>query len=75
MKLNKINVKVRCDVGLCKNQATYELTSEGVLAKRKIYLCEDCAKTIYELLAKEFTPKSPINLINKSMKKQGEVLK
>lgn len=75
MKLNKISVKVRCDIGLCKNQAAYEITGDGVLAKRKIYLCEDCAKTIYELLAKEFTPKSPMNLINKSMKRQSEVLK
>lgn len=75
MKLKKINVKVRCDVGLCKNQATYEITDDGVLAFRKIYICETCAKKLSELLAKEFTPKSPINVINKSMKRQGENLK
>lgn len=72
MKLTNLKVKVRCDFGLCKNQAKYEIFEDGVLAKRKIYLCEDCAKQLFELLLKEFVPKSPINVINKSVKRQGE---
>lgn len=75
MKLTNLNVKVRCDFGLCKNMAKYEIYEDGVLARRKIYLCEECAKQLFELLSKEFVPKSPINLINKSIKRQGEVLK
>lgn len=74
MKLAKLNVNVRCDFGLCKNIAKYEIFEDGVLARRKIYLCEDCAKQLFELLAKEYVPKSPINLIHKSIKKQGERL-
>lgn len=75
MKLAKLNVKVRCDFGLCRNYASYEIYEQGVLAKRKIYICEDCAKELFELLSKEFVPKSPVNLINKAVKKQGEKLK
>lgn len=74
MKLAKLNVKVRCDFGLCKNEAKYEIFEDGVLARRKIYLCEDCSKNLMELLSKEFVPKSPINLINKSIKRQGDKL-
>lgn len=74
MKLANLNVKVRCDFGLCKNQAKYEIYEDGVLARRKIYLCEDCAKQLFQLLSKEFVPKSPTNLIKKSIKRQGEVL-
>lgn len=74
MKLTNLKVNVRCDFGLCKNQAKYEIYEDGVLARRKIYLCEKCAKELFELLSKEFVPKSPINLINKSIKRQGEKL-
>lgn len=74
MKLAKLNVKVRCDFGLCKNLASYEFYEQGVLSRRKIYLCEDCAKQLFELLSKEFVPKSPVNLVKKAVKKQGEKL-
>ena len=75
MKLTNLKVKVRCDFGLCKNQAKYEIFEDGVLARRKIYLCEECAKQLFDLLSKEFVPKSPINVINRSVKRQGEKLK
>lgn len=74
MKLANLKVKVRCDFGLCKNLAKYEIYEDGVLSRRKIYLCEECAKTLYELLSKEFVPKSPMNVINRSLKRQGEKL-
>ena len=74
MKLTNLKVKVRCDFGLCKNQAKYEIFEDGVLARRKIYLCEECAKRLFDLLSKEFVPKSPINVINRSVKRQGEKL-
>lgn len=74
MKLANLNVKVRCDFGLCKNSAKYEIYDNGVLARRRIYICEECAKQLFELLSKEFVPKSPINMINKSVKRKGEKL-
>ncbi|MDE6565910.1 MAG: hypothetical protein K2L47_02445 [Clostridia bacterium] len=74
MKLANLKVKVRCDFGLCKNLAKYEIYEDGVLSRRKIYLCEECAKALYELLSKEFVPKSPMNVINRSLKRQGEKL-
>ena len=74
MKLENLKVTVRCDFGLCKNQAKYEIFEDGVLSRRKIYLCEDCAKELFELLTKEFVPKSPMNVINRSVKRQGEKL-
>ena len=74
MKLTNLKVKVRCDFGLCKNQAKYEIFEDGVLARRKIYLCEECAKQLFDLISKEFVPKSPINVINRSVKRQGEKL-
>lgn len=73
MKLTNLKVKVRCDFGLCKKQAKYEISDEGVLARRKIYLCEDCAKQLFELLSTEFVPKSPVNVINRSMTRRKAI--
>lgn len=72
MKISELKTKVRCDFGLCKNTAKYEIFEDGVLSRRKIFLCEDCAKKMYSLLASKVVPKSPINVINKSIKRQGE---
>lgn len=66
MKIEQLEVKVRCDAGLCKNYAKYVITDKGVMPGRKIYLCENCANEIYNALGKLFVPKSPENFIKKS---------
>lgn len=63
MEIIKIVGNVRCDMPLCRQQAVYVFGGEGILPKRKIYICENCAKEMYEELGKKLTPKSPQNHI------------
>jgi hypothetical protein len=47
MKVIKINNKIRCELGVCNNLATYALTMSRTGIRSRIYLCEDCLKRIY----------------------------
>lgn len=69
MEISKIKSRVRCDIGLCKKDAVYVIGGQSVMSNRKVYICEDCMKEIYEQFSSIITPKSPENLIKKAMKK------
>lgn len=47
MKVIKITNKIRCELGVCNNLATYALTMSRTGIRSRIYLCEDCLKRIY----------------------------
>lgn len=74
MKLEKVSNKVRCDFGLCRNEATRVLTDDGVMPRRRIYLCNNCVNDIYRVIGSELVPKSPINVISRAEKRRGEIL-
>ncbi len=74
MKLEKVGNKVRCDIGLCRNDATHVLTGEGVMPRRRVYMCSECMSNIYNVIGCEIVPKSPINVISRAEKRRGEVL-
>ncbi|MGI6701019.1 MAG: hypothetical protein ACOX3U_00905 [Christensenellales bacterium] len=65
MEISKINLIVRCDMGLCGNKAVYSINRRNKILRRNINLCADCARKLYAELGKLFTPKSPENIIKK----------
>lgn len=67
MELERLKTSVRCDIGICKNKAVYTFGGRGILPMRRINMCQECAKELYELLGKEFVPKSPENVIKRYM--------
>jgi len=47
MKVIKITNKIRCELGVCNNLATYALTMSRTGIRSRIYLCEECLRRIY----------------------------
>ena len=72
MQLEKLNVKSRCDMHLCRNVAEYRVRPGGVslFGGAGIYLCRDCLVKLYEAIGRELVPKSPDNLIKKAVKRR-----
>lgn len=64
MEIIKINQNIRCDMGMCNNKAIYSIGYKDTLLKRKLNLCEKCAREIYKELGSLFIPKSPKNMIS-----------
>ncbi len=64
MEIKKLNSDVKCDMGMCRNKATYSIGNSLSLLKHRINLCEDCTKELYEQFSRLFVPKSPINKIS-----------
>ena len=73
MEVSKIKSRVRCDIGLCKNNAVYVIGGKGVMPNRKLYICEECMKQLYEQFSAVMVPKSPENLIKKAMTKTKQI--
>ena len=72
MKLIKQNVKVRCDMPMCKNIADYTLIAEEKVSKSNINICKDCMEKLYEAIGHELVPKSPENIIKKHRQRASE---
>lgn len=72
MEIVKIKGRVRCDIGTCKKEAKFAIGGNSVLPNRKVYICEDCMKELYDRISVIITPKSPENLIKKAMKKTNQ---
>lgn len=66
--------KVKCDMGICKNNAFYTIGGEGVATRRHLNICEECAKELYFFIGTVLTPKSPENLIKKAREYQNKTL-
>ncbi len=43
MQLEKAKVKIRCDMGLCKNMADFTIKQSGTPRSHQMYICTDCA--------------------------------
>jgi len=79
MELIKLNVKARCDMGLCKNIAEYSISSSGAKAhlpwRREAggtYICRECLNELYAAIGRVLVPKSPDNIIKKAVKRREE---
>ena len=49
MELVRLNVRVRCDNGACRNNADYAVKRPGTPVTRELHLCADCLAAIAEL--------------------------
>jgi len=46
MQLEKVKVKIRCEMGACKQKASYTIRMARVGIKSRIHICEDCLETL-----------------------------
>lgn len=69
MKLERLNCKVRCDVGICNNSASFTLVTGGTLIKRRLNMCDKCMKKLYEEIGRVIIPRSPANILSKGEKR------
>lgn len=72
MKLDNVNVKIRCDIPNCKELAVYKLIKPGFLKNAGLFVCKDCMKELYETLSSHIVPKSPSNMLNKKITTKRE---
>ncbi len=79
MELIKLGIKARCDLGLCKNLASYSISPSFAKAhlpwRREaggVYICSKCLGELYEAIGREIVPKSPDSLIKKAVKRRNE---
>jgi hypothetical protein len=58
MKLQKSEEKRKCEMGNCKNKASYAIKLERMGIKSVLYVCENCLRDLYKLIGEEIVPKS-----------------
>lgn len=58
MELVKLEKRLKCDIGGCKNYATYSVRHERGNFSNHLNLCEDCLKEMYSLFAKTVVPEA-----------------
>ncbi|MCI8420880.1 MAG: hypothetical protein HFE34_01155 [Clostridia bacterium] len=49
--------KIRCDVGNCRNLASFSVAPDGVGAGQYINLCEECMRQLYGEIGLALTPR------------------
>lgn len=57
MEIKEIAVKIKCEIGGCKNLSNYSITNIQN-PKYNIYFCKECLDNIYNQYSKLITPKS-----------------
>lgn len=58
MQLIKANHKIRCEMGVCRNNATYSIKMDRVGIRSQIHVCECCLNELYKLIGESVIPKS-----------------
>ena len=69
MVLDEVTYVVKCIIPGCRNNSKYLIKNEEIKVPSKICICEKCGKEIYSLLGKKIVPKSPKNILNKTIKR------
>ena len=49
--------KIRCDVGNCRNLASFSVAPDGVGVGQYINLCEECMRQLYGEIGLALTPR------------------
>ena len=52
VELKRLTVPVRCDNGLCRNLADYEVVREDTPLNRRLHLCKHCVSAIAKVAKK-----------------------
>ena len=53
MELLKNNYKIKCELGICKNNADYSIHLSRCGIKSRIHICKDCMKELHSLFGNE----------------------
>ena len=53
MQLEKTKVKIRCEMGACKNPAAYTVRLSRVGIRSRIHICTECLAALGDLIANE----------------------
>lgn len=57
MELVKAQVKIRCEMGACKNIAAYTVKLNRVGIRSQLHICENCLCELYSAIGKTVVPK------------------
>lgn len=69
MRVVKIKTNNMCSMPLCNKKADYVITSQS--GRGGIYICDKCAKNLYNCLAKLYVPKGIENVIVRANKRRN----
>lgn len=69
MEIKNQTNKIKCDMGRCKNMASYTIMPDDVPQEQYIHLCDECIKKLYELTSKVVVPKSVKNVYARNTKR------
>ncbi len=58
MQLIKTKHKIKCEMGICKNNAAYSIKMDRVGIRSQIHVCESCLNELYRLIGESVVPKS-----------------
>ncbi len=58
MQLIKTKHKIRCEMGVCKNNAAYSIKMDRVGIRSQIHICESCLREMYKIIGESVIPKS-----------------
>ena len=50
MQLEKVKVKIRCEMGACKQRASYTIRMARVGIRSRIHVCEECLENLAKAL-------------------------
>ena len=59
MQLEKTKVKIRCEMGACKNFAAYTVHLARVGIRSRVHVCGDCLAELGALINAETAPPVP----------------
>ncbi len=49
MELKRLTVRIRCDNGVCRNNAEYAVKRSGTPVARELHLCSECLAALAAL--------------------------
>lgn len=58
MQLIKAKHKIKCEMGVCKNNAAYSIKMDRVGIRSQVHVCNDCLSELYRLIGESVIPKS-----------------
>lgn len=58
MQLVKAKHKIKCEMGVCRNNATHSIKMDRVGIRSQIHVCDACLNELYRVIGESVIPKS-----------------
>ena len=65
MKIEKLNVKVKCDMSGCNSLCEYKIVNKKLVFNCNYYFCNKCLNELFGEIGKIILPKSPTPIFKK----------